>query len=85
MGDAQAIYDRLLADLERDGSLHLAPAAGVDPGFWAELRRREEAGTPTVRLHEIEDKPWGLREFTVIDPSGNAVRVGHVLDGSGGV
>jgi hypothetical protein len=33
-----------------------------------------------VRLHEIEDKPWGMREFTVVDPAGNAVRVGEVRD-----
>ena len=82
VADAQAIYDRLHADLEQDGSLYLAPASGTGPEFWAELRRRDEAGVPTVRLHEIEDKPWGLREFTVIDPSGNAVRVGHTLDGA---
>jgi catechol 2,3-dioxygenase-like lactoylglutathione lyase family enzyme len=33
------------------------------------------------RLTSIEDKPWGLREFAVVDPSGNLVRVGHRLDG----
>lgn len=25
----------------------------------------------------IEDKPWGMREFAVVDPNGNLLRVGH--------
>ena len=79
--DAQAIYDELFAGLQADGSLYLAPATGIGPEFWDELARRFEAGIPTVRLHEIEDKPWGLRQFSVIDMSGNAIRVGHVLPG----
>jgi len=77
VSDAQAIYDDLRSQLERDGCLYLAPAGGVTPEFWVELRRRVDAGVPTVRLHEIEDKPWGLRQFSVIDMSGNAIRVGH--------
>jgi hypothetical protein len=80
--DAQAIYDDLRSQLERDGCLYLAPASGVTPEFWEELRRRVAAGIPTVRLHEIEDKPWGLRQFSVIDMSGNAIRVGHRIHDS---
>jgi hypothetical protein len=79
VGDAQAIYDDLVADLERDGCLYLAPASGVSAAFWEELQRRQETGIPTVRLHEIKDEPWGLRQFSVIDPSGNAIRVGHLI------
>lgn len=33
------------------------------------------SGTP--RLEAVEDKPWGMREFAIIDPSGNLVRVGQ--------
>jgi catechol 2,3-dioxygenase-like lactoylglutathione lyase family enzyme len=32
------------------------------------------------RLTAPEDQPWGMREFTFVDPSGNRVRVGHNLD-----
>jgi catechol 2,3-dioxygenase-like lactoylglutathione lyase family enzyme len=32
------------------------------------------------RLTAPEDQPWGMREFTLVDPSGNLVRVGHDLD-----
>ncbi|GAB3465108.1 bleomycin resistance protein [Actinophytocola sediminis] len=77
--DAQAIYDDLHAQLDRDGCRYLAPASGLTPELTAQLRARVATGAPTVRLHEIADKPWGLREFTVIDPSGNAVRIGHPM------
>jgi catechol 2,3-dioxygenase-like lactoylglutathione lyase family enzyme len=30
---------------------------------------------------EIEDKPWGLRRFTVRDPDGNLIDVSHELAG----
>jgi hypothetical protein len=32
------------------------------------------------RLTAPVDQPWGMREFTLVDPSGNLVRVGHDLD-----
>jgi catechol 2,3-dioxygenase-like lactoylglutathione lyase family enzyme len=32
------------------------------------------------RLTEPRDEPWGMREFTLVDPSGNLVRIGHDLD-----
>jgi hypothetical protein len=28
----------------------------------------------------LEDKPWGLREFAVVDPDGNLIRIGQVID-----
>ncbi len=41
------------------------------------------AVTPTSegipRLTTPMDQPWGMREFTLVDPSGNLVRVGHDL------
>jgi catechol 2,3-dioxygenase-like lactoylglutathione lyase family enzyme len=27
----------------------------------------------------LEDQPWGMREFTLTDPSGNNVRIGHSI------
>lgn len=35
------------------------------------------AGIP--RLTAPADQPWGMREFTLVDPSGNLVRIGHEL------
>jgi catechol 2,3-dioxygenase-like lactoylglutathione lyase family enzyme len=31
------------------------------------------------RLTAPVDQPWGMREFTLVDPSGNLVRIGHDL------
>ena len=38
----------------------------------AELPRR---GIP--RLDALEDKPWGMREFAMVDPDGNLIRIGQ--------
>lgn len=31
------------------------------------------------RADKLEDKPWGLREFAVVDPDGNLLRIGQVI------
>ena len=31
------------------------------------------------RLTAPRDEPWGMREFTLVDPSGNLLRIGHDL------
>jgi catechol 2,3-dioxygenase-like lactoylglutathione lyase family enzyme len=36
-----------------------------------------DSGTP--RIFRLEDKPWGLREFAVVDPDGNLLRIGQVI------
>jgi catechol 2,3-dioxygenase-like lactoylglutathione lyase family enzyme len=52
--------------------------ANVDAIYWefsqANLPRE---GVP--RQDTLENKPWGMREFAVVDPDGNLVRVGQVL------
>ena len=35
------------------------------------------AGIP--RIDALQDKPWGLREFAIVDPDGNLLRIGQVL------
>jgi catechol 2,3-dioxygenase-like lactoylglutathione lyase family enzyme len=32
-------------------------------------------------VSDIEDKPWGMREFTLEDPNGHRLRVGHPIPG----
>jgi catechol 2,3-dioxygenase-like lactoylglutathione lyase family enzyme len=32
------------------------------------------------RLHPLENKPWGLREFALIDPDGTLIRIGTVME-----
>ena len=31
------------------------------------------------RQDALEDKPWGMREFAIVDPDGNLIRIGQVL------
>jgi catechol 2,3-dioxygenase-like lactoylglutathione lyase family enzyme len=35
--------------------------------------------TGIPRMEILEDKPWGLREFAVVDPDGNLLRIGQVI------
>ena len=35
--------------------------------------------TGIPRVVAPEDKPWGLREFAIVDPDGNLVRVGQII------
>ena len=35
--------------------------------------------TGIPRMEVLEDKPWGLREFAIVDPDGNLVRVGQII------
>lgn len=35
--------------------------------------------TGIPRMEVLEDKPWGLREFAVVDPDGNLIRIGQVI------
>lgn len=87
-GDAYAILTR--GDLELHFFLHaeLVPAqswagcylrvAELEPVYADVLA----AGLPLQgipRMHAVEDKPWGMREFAIIDEDGNLLRVGQVL------
>jgi catechol 2,3-dioxygenase-like lactoylglutathione lyase family enzyme len=31
------------------------------------------------RMDALEDKPWGLREFAIVDPDGSLLRIGQLL------
>ncbi len=47
-------------------TMHGAMAAAGLPG----------RGIP--RLDRVSDKPWGMREFGLVDPDGNLVRIGQI-------
>ena len=87
-GDAYAILTR--GDLEIHFFLHTesVPAeswagcylrvADVEPLYKAFLA----AGLPLrgiPRMDAIENKPWGMREFAIVDEDGNLLRIGQVL------
>jgi catechol 2,3-dioxygenase-like lactoylglutathione lyase family enzyme len=48
--------------------------------FYWEFARLNLPSEGIPRLTAPMDQPWGMREFTLVDPSGNLVRVGHDLD-----
>ena len=31
------------------------------------------------RMDRLEDKPWGMREFAIVDPDGNLIRIGQPI------
>ena len=40
-----------------------------------------DAGVPasgTPRVTSVDEKPWGMREFALVDPNGNLIRVGQL-------
>ena len=74
----------LVVHLEHQGDL--APAANHTSCYWrvsnADVLHQEFAslGLPRgTHLTEPFDEPWGMREFTLKDPAGNLIRVGHEL------
>jgi catechol 2,3-dioxygenase-like lactoylglutathione lyase family enzyme len=38
--------------------------------------RLPDAGIP--RMDTLADKPWGMREFAIVDPDGNLLRIGQM-------
>ena len=66
----------------------LAPGESDSSCYWrvgdADALHREFSaiglpGAGIPRLTTPEDQPWGMREFTLVDPSGNLIRIGHEL------
>lgn len=41
-----------------------------------ELVARWRAGKSLARIRPVHDEPWGMREFSFVDPDNNLVRVG---------
>jgi catechol 2,3-dioxygenase-like lactoylglutathione lyase family enzyme len=81
--------DYLIAD--RDGAeLHFFPVADLDPATSnavcylqvddADALHLEWAALGVRVIRPLEDKPWGLREFALVDDSGNLIRVASLAD-----
>lgn len=51
--------------------------------WWAHVQERELVHRYGVRCEPPEDRPWGLRDFVLTDPSGVLWRVGQLLGGRG--
>ena len=55
-------------------------AAGFEVLADEVLRERWERGGPIQRISALEVKPWGLREFALLDVDNNLLRVGQVVE-----
>lgn len=45
----------------------------------ADLRRAALPAHGIPRMDAPGDKPWGMREFAIVDPDGNLLRIGQVI------
>jgi uncharacterized glyoxalase superfamily protein PhnB len=67
--------------------LHLRLVGGLDPAanpaaaylHVADADAWHDRWAEDVAVAEVADTPWGMREFSLTDPSGNLIRVGHNL------
>jgi hypothetical protein len=53
--------------------------------LFAEFSQANLPRSGTPRQDALENKPWGMREFAIVDPDGNLVRIGQVVGGPGAV
>lgn len=65
--------------LTEDRSIGEATGAYVRTEDAHALSARWRQAAPGARITQPTDKPWGMREFYVFDPSGNLLRVGQAL------
>ncbi len=61
--------------MSTDLAIPILPSRSL-PGTLAFYARPPKQGIP--RMDAIENKPWGLREFALVDEDGNLLRVGQV-------
>lgn len=50
-------------------------------GFFLAVEAARLPGRGIPRVDRLEDKPWGMREFAIVDEDGNLLRIGQVLAG----
>ena len=74
--DDVSVFD-LGEEADMDPATNRAACYLVTPDTDEWHARMRAAGLPVT---ELADQPWGMREFTLTDPSGNDVRIGRSLD-----
>jgi catechol 2,3-dioxygenase-like lactoylglutathione lyase family enzyme len=70
--DDQSVFDLDVVDIDPAANRAGCYLIVQDADAWH--ARMLADGLPVT---SIEDQPWGMREFTLTDPSGNHVRIGH--------
>jgi catechol 2,3-dioxygenase-like lactoylglutathione lyase family enzyme len=63
---------------------HLEPGESFFGCYWrvedADALYADFVALGIPNLHPIEEKPWGMREFALIDPHGNLIRIGQEME-----
>ena len=74
--DDDSVFDLDLAEPPLDSAANAAGCYVIVPDVDDWHARLTAAGLPVTAL---ADQPWGMREFTLSDPSGNHLRIGRSL------
>lgn len=53
---------------------------GAVDAVFERFRQAKLPGQGIPRMDAVENKPWGMREFAVIDEDGNLIRIGQEID-----
>ena len=87
-GDSYAILTRGTVELHFFTHTQLRPAES-SAGCYIRVSSAEAiyraftlAELPRIgipRIDTLEDKPWGMKEFAIVDPDGNLLRIGQTL------
>jgi catechol 2,3-dioxygenase-like lactoylglutathione lyase family enzyme len=75
--DDESVLDLDVAEPALDRAANNAACYLIVPDVREWHARLSSAGLPVTSL---EDRPWGMREFTLTDPDGNELRIGHSID-----
>ncbi|MGO4777590.1 glyoxalase, partial [Lysobacter sp. 2RAB21] len=66
-----------LAQHAQNFQMHLLVENADD--WWRHLAEQNIAQTFGVDIGALEDRPWMIRDFTLVDPTGVLWRIGHNL------
>lgn len=69
----QNFYNKTHAD---NFMMHLL--VNVVDAWWRHVQTQDIAARYGVSVEAPEDRPWGMRDFTIVDPTGVLWRVGQV-------
>lgn len=72
--DGQSVFDLDLTDVDRTGNRAGCYIVAPDVDAW-----HVRVVTAGITATEVADMEWGMREFSLRDPSGNNIRIGHPL------
>ena len=73
--DDQSVFDLdLIADMDRGANHAGCYIITGDVDEW-----HSRLVTAGLKVTPVEDMPWGMHEFTLTDPSGNNIRIGHTI------